>query len=158
MIKQLTLYGLFIIAASAQLLLMTRFTWVPDLMLVMVVFAGIFRGPIDGLVAGLIAGVIRGLFSVDTLLLDVILFPAVGLISAAISNLFYRHNAANQLLMVFVAMAGVVLVHTAYFNAAANNDISVVATLLKSWKAVLVTLIVSPFIFDHLRGFWLEED
>ncbi len=127
-------------------------------MLVMVVFAGIFRGAIDGLVSGLIAGVIRGLFSVDTLVLDVILFPAVGVMSAAVSNLFYRHNVANQLLMVFLAVAGVIFVHTVYFNIVADNDMGVMMTLLKSWRTVLITMIVSPFVFDHLRGLWLEED
>ncbi|MFA5085855.1 MAG: hypothetical protein WC482_05780 [Candidatus Omnitrophota bacterium] len=158
MTKRLTLYALFILAIALQLLLMTRIPWIPDIVLIMVVFAGIFRGPIEGLFAGLVAGVIRGLFSVDSLPVDVFLFPAVGVLVSALSNLFYRQNVANQMLLMLTAIVTVIAVHTSYFNHVSGNDISVLDVLAKSWNVVLLTFVASPFIFAYLRFLWQEED
>jgi rod shape-determining protein MreD len=158
MIKRLTLYTLLILAVATQLLLMTRTPWVPDLILIMVVFAGIFMGALEGLFAGLAAGLIRGLFSVDTLPIDILLFPAVGVFSSVLSNLFYRQNFANQVFLTFVALATVITVHTVYFNCAAANDINIFSAFFRSWRMVLVPLLFSPFVFDALRMLWQEED
>lgn len=156
--KRLTLYALFILAVALQLLLMTRIPWIPDIVLIMVVFAGIFRGPIEGLFVGLAAGVIRGLFSVDSLPVDVFLFPAVGVLVSALSNLFYRQNVANQMLLMMIALVAVITVHTAYFNHISENDLNVLEVLAKSWSVVLLTLFTSPFVFSYLNFLWQEED
>lgn len=127
-------------------------------MLIMVVFSGIFRGPIEGLFAGLTAGVIRGLFSAGSLPVDVILFPSVGVLVSLLSNLFYRQNVANQMLLMFTAVVAVISVHTVYFNHISGNDINVLSVIGKSWNVVLLTLFVSPFVFEYLRFLWQEED
>lgn len=158
MTKRLTLYALLILATALQLLLMTRISWIPDIILIMVVFAGIFRGPVEALFLGLAAGVIRGLFSVGSLPLDVVLFPSIGILSSVLSGLFYRQNAANQMLIIFIAVAATVGAHTVYFNHVSGNDISVFAAMAKSWSVVLLTVIASPFIFNYLRFLWQEED
>ncbi len=158
MTKRLTLYALLILAVALQLLLMTRISWIPDIILIMVVFAGIFRGPIEGLFAGLVAGVIRGLFSADSLPADIFLFPAVGVLVSLLSRLFYRQNATNQMFLMLAALVTVITVHTAYFNNISGNDINVFSSLAKSWNVILLTLVASPFVFDHLRFLWQEED
>lgn len=158
MIKQLYLYALLMIAVTLQLVLMTRLSWAPDMILIMVVFAGAFRGAVDGFFVGLAAGVIRGLFSVDTLPIDIFLFPSVGVLSAGLARLFYPQNITNQVLITLVLAAAVIAAHTVYFNIIAKNDVSVLVTLFRSFWPVLTTVLISPFIFYALKAFWKEED
>ena len=158
MMKRLLLYAILVLAVTLQLLLMTKLSWAPDLILVMVVFAGAFRGAADGLFVGLAAGVIRGLFSVDTLPIDIFLFPSIGVLSAGLARLFYPQNIANQLLITLLLVAAVISAHTVYFNISAKNDVGVLGTLLGSSWTVMTTVLISPFVFYSLKAFWKEED
>jgi len=130
MIKQLYLYALLIFAVALQLVLMTKLSWAPDIMLIMVVFAGAFRGGVEGFFVGLAAGVIRGLFSVDTLPVDIFLFPSIGVLSAGLARLFYPQNIANQVLITLLLVIAVIAAHTVFFKIAAKNDVGVLRTLL----------------------------
>jgi len=145
------LYILLVISVLVQVVLMKHAVWVPDIILIMVVFAGIFLGVAEGLGFGLAAGFLRGCFSVQTFPLDIFLFPIIGLISAMLARMFYRQNPAAQVFITMVALAVVVTAHTLYLNAVACNDVGLGHVFLMSWRPFLVTVLVSPPAFLALQ-------
>jgi rod shape-determining protein MreD len=155
---RLYLYGLLIISVAIQAVLVKRTVWFPDMILLMVVFAGVFRGGIEGLEFGLAAGLLRGCFSVGTLPLDIFLFPAVGAISAGLTRMFYRQNPAAQIFTTVIAVFIVVVAHTLYLNITGGNDVEIPFVFRASWKHLAVTVLVSPFVFAFLKeSLRLEE-
>ncbi|MFH1552635.1 MAG: rod shape-determining protein MreD [Candidatus Omnitrophota bacterium] len=149
--KRVFLYGLLMFSVLAQVILMKRVAWFPDIILLMVVFAGIFRGGIEAAVLGLVAGLLRGLFSPETLPIDIFIFPAVGVISSVMTRMFYRQNPAAQIFTTTIAVTLVVALQTLYLNATSGSDIGVHIVLLKSWKPIVVTVVISPFVFTFLK-------
>ena len=145
------LYVLLIVSVMVQAVLLKHVAWFPDIILLVVVFTGIFRGGIEGLELGLVAGFFRGCFSVGTLPLDILLFPAVGAISSMSTRMFYRQNPATQIFTTMVAAITVVIAHTLYLNMTGGNDVGIPFVFLASWKCLAVTVFVSPFVFAFLK-------
>ena len=104
MAKRFYLYGLLLVFVFLQVILMKHVSWFPDIILLMVVFAGVFRGAFEGVCAGFIAGFLRGSFSVDTFLLDMFLFAAVGLLSSVMGKMLYRQHSFAQILVTSVSV------------------------------------------------------
>ncbi len=148
---RLYLYSLLVIFLSVQVVLMKRTAWVPDLVLLTVVFTGIFRGWGEGAVFGLAAGFLRGCFSVGTPGLDILLFPAVGAVSSVLPAMFYRQNPAAQVFAATAVVFTVVAAHTLYLNATCGNDIGIFFALKNSWKCLALTVAVSPLVFVCLE-------
>lgn len=148
---RLSLYILLVLFVFTQIVLMKYVPWFPDIILLIVVFTGIFRGSVEGAALGLAAGFFRGCFSVDTLVLDIFLFPVVGVMSSVMAGRFYRQNPAAQMLITAGAILGVAVSHILYLNFISSNDASVFLVILTSWKCLVTTVFISPFLFALLK-------
>ncbi len=148
---RILLYGLLILFVFVQIVLKKYISWVPDIILLMVVFTGVFRGSVEGAGLGLVAGFFRGCFSAGTFALDIFLFPAVGLVSSLLGGMFYRQNPVAQMFTTAVAILIVTASHTLYLNFVYGNDVGVFPVIMASWKCLITTVCVSPFFFAFLK-------
>jgi len=147
-ISRRTLLFVFLTCCFAmQVVIMRRTDAFPDIVLLVVVFSGIFLGGAEAVIVGLIAGFFRGCFSVGTMGLDIFLFPLLGAFSSALGRRVYRQDPVAQVLTVISALVILVVSHTAYLNILSGNSISVWSMFLRSWKALAATVIISPLFF-----------
>jgi rod shape-determining protein MreD len=153
--QRLYLYGLLLVSLLVQISFMGRIAWFPDLVLLVVVFTGIFWGPGEGIILGLVAGFLRGCFSPTTFPLDIVLFPVVGVISAVMSKMFYRRNPAAQIVTVAVATLAVVSAHTLSQNALSGNDVELSVVIFGSKGVLISTVLAAPLLFAPFQG-WLK--
>ncbi len=152
------LYILLFAFFFLQVSFMGRVNWFPDLVLLIVIFTGMFRGSAEGGLMGLAAGFLRGCFSVNTFVLDLFLFPVVGLVSSVMPRLFYRQNAAAQVFVVLLALLAVVNAHALYMNSVWGNDVSLPAVIFNSRGVFAGTLIAAPLLFAFLKRILHVED
>ena len=155
---RLILYVLLVLFVFMQITLMKYVPWVPDIILLMVVFAGIFRGGVEGAGVGLAAGLLRGCFSVGTSLLDIFLFPAVGVMSSLLAGVLYWQNPFSQMFITAAAAFMVIAGHAFYLNFSGGNDVGVFFPVMTSWKCVLSTVCVAPFLFAFLKKILLLKE
>lgn len=158
MSRLLWLYALLLVSVVAQSVLFRFVVWFPDLILLTVVFAGIFRRLDEAVVLGVVAGFLRNCFSVQPLFLDIFLFPLVGIISFLLGGMFYRRNPVVQIFTSLVCMAMVVAAHLLYFNLAMGNDIAIVPVFIRSKGVIAVTALFSPLFFAIFKGLQLQEE
>jgi rod shape-determining protein MreD len=156
--QRVILYILLFISLFLQVSFMGRVNWFPDLVLLVVIFTGMFRGSAEGGLMGLAAGFLRGCFSINTFVLDLFLFPVVGLVSSIMPRLFYRQNAAAQVFVVLLALLAVVNVHTFYMNSIWGNDIGLSTAIFNSRGVFAGTLIAAPLLFAFLQRVLQVED
>lgn len=156
--KSIYLYIFLAAFLIAQLALSKRILIFPDLVLIIVVFAGVFLDRSEALAFSLSAGFLRGCFSPETLPVDILLFPAVALLSSVLTKMFYRQNPAAQVFLTMTAALIVVSAHTLFLNMITGNSIGISSALLSSWKSLLVTILASPFIFAFLKGLLKLEE
>jgi rod shape-determining protein MreD len=148
-----TLFIVLVTSVVAQVSFMRHTEAFPDIVLLVVVFTGIFRGRAEALAIGFLAGVLRGCFSVDTMAVDIFIFPLVGAFSSMLGGMVYRQNLAVQMFTVIAAIILLVTAHTAYLDLLAGGDIGIFSVFLRSWKALSVTVVAAPFFFAFLK--WL---
>ena len=156
--KRLYIFLLLLLFVLLQVGLFKGAAWSPDLIVLMVVFIGIFRGTREALVYGLIAGFLRGCFSEGTIYLDILLFPLAGMVSSILGRMFYRQNPAVQALNALIVMVLIMFVHTAFLNITSGNDIPISFVYAASWRRIAVTVLVSPFVFSFLAYLLRLED
>ncbi|MFH1665768.1 MAG: hypothetical protein ABIA77_06460 [Candidatus Omnitrophota bacterium] len=132
--------------------------WSPDIVLVMVVFYGIFFGELKGAVFGGVAGFFRGCFSVDTACVDIFIFSAVGIFSSVLSRMFYRHNPVAQFFITVSALCAVLTAHTFFLSMVSGNDIRVFPVIGDSWRTIAVTAAVSPVLFVFFKALLRVEE
>ena len=133
--------------------------WFPDIMLLMVVFVGIFAGQLEGIRFGFLAGILRGSLSVYTLPLDLFLFPLVGVLSAMMAERVYRQNPVIEILITTVCVFVVTIFHVFCLKAVSGNElIGVWSVLAGSSRAIIVTIAFSPPFFFLLRGLRSQEE
>jgi rod shape-determining protein MreD len=133
--------------------------WFPDIMLLMVVFMGIFGGYTEGIKFGFVVGFLRGILSVYTLPVDLFLFPLIGAVCAVLAERFYRQNPVAEMFIACVAVFMVIIFHASSLKIISGNEfIGVWSTLAGSLRAVIVTVIFSPVFFHLLRGLRPQEE
>lgn len=156
--KHLFLYAALLAAFTAQFFLSIYIAWTPDLVIAVVVFAGVFMGSMEAFYLGLAAGILRGVFSVNTLPVDLFIFPLAGVISSVLTSVFYRYSAANQMFIVLLMSLGIVAAQTAYLDLISSNSTGFMCAAAGSWRTLLVTVAAAPIIFRYLRPLSREED
>lgn len=150
--KRIFLYSLLVTFVLTQVVLMKCVTWFPDIILLIVVFTGVFWGGVEGLGVGFAAGFLRGCFSIGTLPVDILVFSAVGVISWLLAKMFYHQNPVVQIVITIVALLIVVISHTVYLNVISGNNVSLPLVLLASRMSLTVTVFISPVVFSFLKG------
>ena len=157
--KRTHLYGILFIATLLQTACMRYTPYFPDLMLLMVVFAGIFLGRGEGIRIGFIAGFLRGCLSVYTLPVDIFLFRIIGALSDILAERFYRQNPVIEMFVAAFALFFVIAFHAFYMKILAGNEfIGVWSVFLGSLRAIIITVAFSPVFFHFLRGFTPQEE
>ena len=151
MIYRKYLYILLLFATMLQVVIMKYFVWFPDLILIIVVFAGIFYGFKAGFEMGLVAGILRGIFSAGTISVDLFVFASVGILSALLARMLYRQNPLVQIVIMTIALFTAVLLHTVYLNSLYGNDLKTAVVFLKSWPVVISTIGISTLVFLLLK-------
>ncbi|HNX90980.1 MAG TPA: rod shape-determining protein MreD [Candidatus Omnitrophota bacterium] len=145
-------------ALFIQVHVLRYYSWLPDLVLLVVVFAGVHGGSSYGLIAGFAGGIARGLFSVYLLPIDVFVFPTIGIIAAVVSRMFNKDSAVTQLLVTAAAMFFLIFAHIMYLKVVSDNNLMLAASYAKSWKSIIVTVIVAPFVYSILKEFWRIDE
>lgn len=149
--KNLYLYGLVVVCALIQVISARYIGWFPDLVLLVVIFSGVFQGVFTALAVGLVAGVFQGCFSVTTGDMDIFLFPVLGLVSSALSRLFYRYNPAAQIFIVLSVLVTALAVRVYYLNLVSGSELEMPYVLIRHWKNILADIIVAPVFFIFIK-------
>lgn len=72
----------------------------PDLMLIVVVFLGLFFGAGTGLESGLAAGILKDIFAFDFFFANTLTLGVTGLIAGLISSKFFKESKKAEFLLV----------------------------------------------------------
>lgn len=134
----------------------------PDLMLICVVFFGLFLGTNAGLEIGLIAGALKDIFALDFLGINAFVFGLVGVLAGAVSMKFSKESKMAQLIAVFSFTIFSMSLHFVLFSIFSKVNFSFSENLITSIIPTAVyTSLVSIPIFSrfinryNLRG--IEE-
>ena len=125
----------------------------PDLLLAVVVYAGLFGGGKRGVVIGFLVGLLRGCTDPDWLGLEALLLSAVGFAAASTSPMVNRSSPLVQALLIALLL----LAHD-LLRALALTSFSPVSALSLwinvSLVAALYTAVVVPLVVALLPWFW----
>ncbi|MBU1084641.1 MAG: rod shape-determining protein MreD [Candidatus Omnitrophota bacterium] len=156
--KTVSLYVLLVLAAVLQTTFFKGFPWMPDLMILLVVFSGMFRGVAEAMIFAFIAAFMRGSLSFGTLGTDIFIFPLIGAMGFFEGRIFYRYNPIAQAMVTAIAVCVVLAAHILIFNRVYGNDASVLKELLMSWRTLSATVACAPICFFILsRELGLED-
>ena len=157
--KRIRLYGLLLVVTLIQIVCMKHTSFFPDLMLLMVVFMGIFQGHVEGIKFGFLAGFLRGTLSVYTLPVDIFLFPMIGALSAIMAERAYRQNPVVEIIITTISVFIVVFFHAFCLKiVSANEFVGAWGVFTGSFRALIVTIALSPPFFFFLRGMTAQEE
>jgi rod shape-determining protein MreD len=156
--KLRTLYVLLIVAILIQTQFALFSMWIPDLILLLVVFTGIFFKKSESLVFAAIAGVLRGLFSVDLLSVDMVVFPVTAMISNAISRSFYRLSPFVHLTIAVIAVFVVKLFHVLFYKSMPGTAVEILPFFWGGRRSIITTILFAPILFSFLEKALKMED
>ncbi|MFH1799181.1 MAG: hypothetical protein ABH844_07600 [Candidatus Omnitrophota bacterium] len=125
---------------------MKNVRWVPDIILLMVVFTGIFSNLRTAVLIWITAGFFRSCFSINPFWLDIFVFLTLGQIIFTLSNMLNRYNPIAQM---FLTTTGVLWVFSfqMFFLGMINNNVKIFAALLSQWNPFVMTVLISPLWF-----------
>lgn len=83
----------------------------PDLLLILVVFLGLFFGSGTGLEAGLVAGFLKDIYALDFFGINTFIIGLTGLVAGAINGKFFIESKATQFLAAFFFTAVSMTLH-----------------------------------------------
>ncbi|MBU0683495.1 MAG: hypothetical protein ABIH85_00870 [Candidatus Omnitrophota bacterium] len=145
--RYLVLYVSLLSCIFFQVFFLRQVLWFPDIILLMVVFVGIFLDVFDAIIFGFAAGFLSACFSVDMMVPGIIIFPISAVVSAVLAKMFYKQNFAVQGLISFVVIIVMIVLQTCYFNIILHNTLELVLPISANWKQVAVTVLFSPIFF-----------
>jgi cell shape-determining protein MreD len=132
---------------ASQVFFASRIKNFPDLIVILVVYAGIFYELKNVLIFACLAGVLRGVFSPETISGDIFVFPMLGGMAYAVGKLFNRNNPAGGILITVIGLLFVMLAHTLMLNSLNNNNVSVFYVIAVNWKSLLLSAVTYPLMF-----------
>jgi rod shape-determining protein MreD len=156
--KNIYIYPLLVLVFLIQLFLTRYFTWTPDVVLIIVVFVGIFYKPHEAVLIGLLAGILRGSVSVGTLPVDIAAFPVAAIVAGGMARALNKHSWLTHALVTLVCMMLVIVFQISYINFVAGNNVSMKFILSKNWNIIIITALISPIIFSILGEVWSIRD
>ncbi len=74
----------------------------PDLLLICVIFFGLFLSPAAGLESGFAAGLLKDIFALDFLWINAIILGMTGFIAGAINTQFFKESKRADFILVFL--------------------------------------------------------
>ena len=88
----------------------------PDLMMICVVFFGLFAGGGAGLEAGIFAGLLKDLFCLDFIGINTFIFGVSGLIVGTLNTKFFKESKMTQLILVVAFTAFSMILHYSFVS------------------------------------------
>ncbi len=149
--KNLNILILLLGSVFIQIFLTRNIICFPDIILLVVVFAGIFLGAGSGAWVGITAGFLRGCFSCGTIFLDISLFLIIGINSSFLAEKFYKYNPVVQSFISGAAIFITITGRTLYFNVAGGNPVSILSPYAANWKMIGITILLSPIFFAFAK-------
>lgn len=113
-IKRLQIYSILALALLLHLTILDHikvFGVKPDLMLIPVIFFGLFLGREMGLEAGLAAGLLKDLFALDFFGINAFIFAVTGFLAGILGAQFSRESRRTQVLLVILLTAFSMTLH-----------------------------------------------
>lgn len=162
-VSRISIYLLLISALFLQLVALDYikiFATKPDLMLLLVIFYGLFFGSSIGIETGFIAGLLKDILSVDIFGINTLTLAATGLAAGILSSKFSKESRATQTVLVFSFSIFSMLMHYIYSSFISNiTYINLSEYVLRLMIPVsLYTSLVSMIIFPVLMTkYHLEE-
>ncbi|MDD4202009.1 MAG: rod shape-determining protein MreD [Candidatus Omnitrophica bacterium] len=138
--NQIWLYISIILIGCFELLFKQRFSIAgvfPDLMMIFVVFFGLFYGPKQGLQTGLFAGFIIDLLGEHFLGINIFYYMSAGVVCGFLGDKIYKESPFTQIISVFFL------------------------TMLISKMNIphcLYTALISPFVFFILEQIFFQRE
>ena len=132
----------------------------PDLVILSVIFFGLFLGRSAGLEAGAVAGLMTDLFSLDYFGINMVVYGITGLLAGSLRSSFARESKRSQVLLVFVCTAFAMCVHFAVASAFSRSISLGFLEYLKACvlPAGIYTALVSiPIFMKFMKMYSLKE-
>ena len=93
----------------------------PDLLLICVVFFGLFLGPTAGLESGFVAGLLKDTFALDFLWINAIILGATGFIAGAVNTQLFKESKRADFIFVLIFTVFSMLIHYAIVAIISNS-------------------------------------
>ena len=158
MIKRLALISILLLFSAIQMVFFVKRAWSPDLVLLFVVYMGIFRDAPEAIAAGIAAGLIKGWFSFGGQASGIFIFSAVAVISWLSARLFYRHNPLLHLSMAAIGYCCVVVFQVFCVNAVNDTDVPLMSVLFWSMPSLFITSLLAPPVFYAMSALGRGDD
>ena len=146
-IGRLQIYFILAIALLIQLTLLDHikiFGIKPDLMLIPVIFFGLFLGSGKGLESGIAAGILKDLFALDFFGINACILGVTGLLAGVLGTKFSRESKNTQILLVVFLTAFSMTLHyvvASIFSKWINIDFGDYV-----WSAVIPTSVYTTLL------------
>ena len=127
----------------------------PPLLLIGVLFYGLSEGPLFGLIIGLVAGFFVDIFGVGKLGMPIILFGSLGVLSGYAKSKIFHDGLLTRILFPTVGtylFSCSNFVITRFFFEEESSPPGVFLEAV-SIPALILTAVISPFIFSFLHRF-----
>ena len=151
--NDIKIYIYLFLVVALQVSLMSRIRVFPDLIILLVVYSGIFYDLKNVLLISFVAGFLRGVFSPETMSIDLVIFSVLGSISYGLGKLFTRNNPAGGVIISSVMVLFLLFFHTVILNAVNQNNISISFVFVEHWRMVLLSAISYPVVYFILNIF-----
>jgi len=102
-IRRIQIYLIILLALSLQTGALSYIKVLgvkPDLMLISVIFFGLFLGSGAGLESGLVAGILKDIFAFDFFFANTLTLGLTGLIAGLVRNKFFKESSRAEFLLV----------------------------------------------------------
>ena len=93
----------------------------PDLLLICVIFFGLFLGPAAGLESGFAAGLLKDIFALDFLWINAVILGMTGFIAGAINTQFFKESKRADFILVFLLTMFSMVLHYAIVLLLSNS-------------------------------------
>ena len=126
MYKRIGRFSIYLLLIIALILQSTAIDYIkifnakPDLVLLLVIFFGLFFGPGVGLETGFFAGLLKDILSTDIFGINTLTLAVTGLIVGALSAKFSKESRITQTVLVFAFALFSMSIHYAVFSFLSN--------------------------------------
>lgn len=162
-IKRFPIYTILFFFLICQLTILNYirvFGKSPDLVLICVIFFGLFFGWRLGLESGLISGFLIDIFAFDIFGMNAFIFGLVGLLSGALNTKFFKESKTTQFFLVlfFVCLSRCIhLISFSIFSKSQGMGLFNYLTGVALPNGVY-TALISIVIFSKLISFFLPKE
>ncbi|MBF0493584.1 MAG: rod shape-determining protein MreD [Candidatus Omnitrophica bacterium] len=125
--------------------------WVPDLLLLLVVFTASFCGLRDGIIMSVIAGTFRGIFSYGFIIADIFACLLIVFFVYSLARLLDKESPAMDMIVTGIAFLCLILVDSVSIKIFHESFDGAGGVFSGSWRKLLTTVVAAPIFFQMLN-------